>query len=140
MEESFYNHSTTVFFGKYKSKKIKEIPIDYILKIADNPGGCPDKWFIKYVNANREFLEAVKRGEKQFPDDEIVEDDTCQKHYYSDQKSAKTALRQIRETEQKHKKPVRTYQCDKCTGWHLTSVPIEVWKERQQIEKNNHSQ
>ena len=26
------------------------------------------------------------------------------------------------------KKPVRAYSCQKCGGWHLTSVPYERWE------------
>lgn len=49
---------------------------------------------------------------------------------YLTKKIAREALAQIRQTEQSHKKPVRSYECDECGWWHLTSLPIEDWKKQ----------
>ncbi|MCX6755524.1 MAG: hypothetical protein NT068_03255 [Candidatus Nomurabacteria bacterium] len=38
--------------------------------------------------------------------------------------------------EQVHKKPIRSYECEKCSAWHLTSMPYEVWKELEKNQKN----
>lgn len=53
----------------------------------------------------------------------------CDKIAYYCKKVANDALKIIRETEQDHKKPVRSYECEKCSQWHLTSIPYETWKE-----------
>jgi uncharacterized protein YjhX (UPF0386 family) len=34
-----------------------------------------------------------------------------------------------RESVQENKKPVRAYECEKCSGWHLTSIPHERWEK-----------
>lgn len=47
----------------------------------------------------------------------------CAKITYPNKVEAKFELKNIRECKQKHKKPIRAYECPICSGWHLTSKP-----------------
>ncbi len=51
---------------------------------------------------------------------------TCAKRRYRTDIAAKFALGRISAAipdEDRPKRPVRTYRCPKCRGWHLTSQP-----------------
>lgn len=54
---------------------------------------------------------------------------TCDKAFYVDQAAAHLALASIHEKAAKRGKrtplPVRTYPCDVCDGWHLTSKTVK---------------
>ncbi len=52
------------------------------------------------------------------------------KDIYLTKQAARDALASIRQAKQDHKKPIRSYECEECGWWHLTSVPIEDWKKR----------
>lgn len=54
---------------------------------------------------------------------------TCDKFVYHNKKAANFELAKIRDQQQNHRKPVRSYECDLCGGWHLTSMSIERFKE-----------
>ncbi len=58
----------------------------------------------------------------------------CVKVSYETHMEANIPLNDIREREQKKKKPVRTYECVHCGKWHLTSVSMKRWEDR--IKKN----
>ncbi len=53
----------------------------------------------------------------------------CDKISYPNEKEAKFKLKVIRDSNQKHNKPVRAYECEVCGGWHLTKIPFENWKK-----------
>lgn len=55
------------------------------------------------------------------------------KFVYLTKKEARKALKKIRQTEQNHKKPIRSYECEECHWWHLTSMPIEEWKKERKV-------
>lgn len=49
---------------------------------------------------------------------------TCNKTRYRSRGAADAALRSIRKRGDHHgKKPTRSYLCELCSGWHLTSQP-----------------
>jgi hypothetical protein len=64
----------------------------------------------------------------------------CTKTGYMSEKFANEQIKEIKIKSSKSKVPVRTYNCDKCGLWHLTSSPIrfpkieKVPKEMQIIE------
>lgn len=45
----------------------------------------------------------------------------CGKRRYRDHAEAIAALRLVRSDSVRGRVPVRTYECGKCGGWHLTS-------------------
>jgi hypothetical protein len=95
---------------------------------------CVDKSLAEYAEKNIDRIKAKADG---FPFivEAQVEVERCTKIQYMSKKVAREALQKIRDAPGDHKKPIRSYECEKCSAWHLTSVPIEVWKENQQMHK-----
>ncbi|MCX6753097.1 MAG: hypothetical protein NTW62_02015 [Candidatus Nomurabacteria bacterium] len=120
--ESKYSDNSIIISGKYKFTLVKNLPVKYLLNIY-NSNNRNDKQLFEYVKENIDKIKARSSGKKTV---EIK----CDKIAYVSRKEARFHLKRIRETgEQEHKKPIRSYECDKCSAWHLTSMPYEVWKE-----------
>lgn len=60
----------------------------------------------------------------------------CHKYTYVSKKEADYILDRIAEKPQSHKKPVRSYECPKCGGWHHTSMTLEEFKALQNAQTN----
>ena len=80
----------------------------------------------EYVVANIDSIRARARGEIIAP--ELVK--ICDKIVFVSEKDAKDRIRKLSELKQDNKKPVRAYECEKCGGWHLTSIPYEKWEKK----------
>lgn len=129
--ESSYSDNSIIISGKYKFTLVKNLPVKYLLKIYSS-NNRNDKLLFNYVKENIEKIKARSSGKK-------VVEIKCDKIAYVSRKEARFHLKRIREIEieQMHKKPIRSYECEKCSAWHLTSMPYETWKE---LEKNkNHN-
>lgn len=59
----------------------------------------------------------------------------CEKKTYATKSLARESLKRIREEEGNNKKPIRSYECPYCSGWHLTSIPIEGFEEEKEEEE-----
>lgn len=154
-----YNDNTMLTSGPYKFTSISRIPAKWLLKIykldkkAAYPqkgrlGRYPDRKLIDYIEKN---LESIRKRKGQ-PVEQITSlghkrrgggsiQLTCEetgKLVYVSEKDAKTELREIQKSDSE-KKPVRAYECDKCSGWHLTSIPYEVWKEMKKKKRESAS-
>lgn len=118
-----YIDSTPIPFGRYKFTRLDRLPPDYLLNFRNDK---TNKELQEYVVNNLEKIMLRKQGlietkkEVYFP---------CNKIPYIDEKSAKAVIKVAREKEQKNKKPVRAYECKKCGGWHLTSIPLEEYEQ-----------
>ncbi|HLF51889.1 hypothetical protein [Flavobacterium sp.] len=100
--------------GKHKFKLLKNVPKEYLITIYENQNPfCP--YLLKYVNKN---IEQIKHKVAQ------IEEPICSKQAYFNEKIAKQILFEINNQTQKHKKPIRVYECDKCGNYHLTSKPL----------------
>jgi uncharacterized protein (DUF3820 family) len=132
MEEGLYTITTLITFGKHKFKRLYEVPADYLLLIHQNPKGCPDRFLVKCIEHHLEKIKSPDWGTIII---QRIEEDRCTKSVYPTKKDARIALQAIRNSPGKHKKPIRSYECDKCSGWHLTSMPIEEWKEKEGKQK-----
>lgn len=119
-----YNDETILTYGKYKMWKLKDIPVEYFQKIWGN-GGTGDIDLMNWIKENREKLDLKS---KQIIQEASFVPFICDKKTFSTKADAKQSLSKIRESKGDHIKPMRTYECPKCSGWHLTSMPIEVFK------------
>ena len=113
---SKYTDDTMLTSGKYKFTKLCRVPAEYLLKVFENKS---DKDICEYVGENLERIIMRRDGVVEAPPLKV----TCTKFTYLSKKEANKALADIRLKEQDHKKPVRSYLCDRCDGWHLTSMP-----------------
>lgn len=119
-----YTDKTPLTFGKYKFVQLCRVPAEYLLNIY-NAKNSKDKELIEYIENNLEKIKARQEGKIITPELKKV----CEKITYVSEKDAKYEINKIREKEQEHKKPVRAYECVKCSGWHLTSIPFEQWEK-----------
>lgn len=121
-----YEDNTILTFGKYKFLRLVNIPPSHLLKIYKNKS-CRDKELIKYIEDNLEKL--IYR--ESTGTHHIIIEGVCEKITYPNEKEAKFKLAFITSVNQSHKKPTRAYECDKCGGWHLTSMPIEIFNKKE---------
>lgn len=121
------NRATTPYpLGKdWKFVPINKVPSSYILKTYKNFKNSHPQLFL-FVVENLEILRYL--GDKPLDDKESSR--PCFKIAYCDEKTARSALSKIRDTDQDHKKPIRVYECEYCSQWHLTSMPIETFKQK----------
>lgn len=116
-----YTDDAILTFGKYKFTKLKQIPFEYLDALSKSCRCIPfPEEFNKYVEQRRvkaDPIEVLKSPEVGF---------VCEKITYANQKIAKIALKRIRNicATKGGKAPIRTYECEKCSGWHLTSKPL----------------
>lgn len=120
-----YTDDTLLTFGKYKFVRLSRVPPEYLLKMYENKGYVNPE-LKEYIESNVEKIIARRDGIIPTPNIERV----CEKLTFASEKIAKANLRDIATVKQEHKKPVRVYECEKCGGWHLTSLSYEVWEKR----------
>src|SRR6266446_6062772 len=108
-----YSDNSVLTFGRYKHTRLCRVPSDYLLSIYQS-GKCADDELKIFIKQNFQRINACKKGE---PMTAIAT--VCEKFAYANEKIAKAKLREIEAVKQKHCKPVRAYQCEKCNGWHL---------------------
>lgn len=59
----------------------------------------------------------------------------CKKVGYPTKGVADKALKRIKDSLGRNKKPTRSYECDDCHEWHLTSLPLGRYKASKEFEK-----
>lgn len=109
--------------GKYKFKFLKDVPIDYLIRIHKSGDKTNICW--QYVNENMKLIYHGTRNKE--PEAILI---SCSKRQYCDKKTANLELNRISGMIMHDKKPIRSYYCDECNSWHLTSVPINEFKNR----------
>lgn len=124
-----YSDSSILLSGKYRFVRLDKIPAEYLLNIyfkGNKKNKYPDRELIEYIKNNLQKLQ--KRQET--GEIEATPEILCEKICFPSKGDARRELKRIRERTQEHKKPIRVYECEKCSGWHLTSLPYEEWKKR----------
>ncbi len=124
-----YTDETVLDYGKYKNKKLKDIPSDYFINVCKT-GGNEHTELKKYIEENIGRFPGISIFVFKHTNEFVPF--ICEKRTYPTKKAAMDSIAQP--TKQQKKKPIRAYECEKCSGWHLTSMPIELFKE---IKKNN---
>lgn len=127
-----YNEDSILTYGKHKSCRIRDIPEQYLITLYWNRGSPPDLQLKEYMERVYDIKSGNvwKRKEIAIPEPPKKGIPLCPKMYWPTQKAAKEALKKIRESKGDHKKPIRTYECPFCSGWHLTSIPMEIFKSK----------
>lgn len=122
-----YTDDTPLLWGEYKFIRLSRIPAQYLLSLHKN-GKTHDKALLRYVDENKENLKLRLVGDTPTPAPSIP----CEKRIYLTDIEAKKEIKRILKLKQNRKKPIRTYECETCNGWHLTSLPLKVWLRRKQ--------
>jgi len=107
-------------FGKHRNKPLKELPKEYLVELYRHED-LMTKWpeLKQYIEATYWLLLPLsQKVEYKF------EPLPCEKNAYVDEEAAKKALKLIKQDKRDHKKPNRSYQCEICGFWHLTSKPL----------------
>ncbi len=140
--KEIYTDNSVLAKGKYRYIKLSKIPADYFLNIyfkENKNGKYPDKALIEYITKNmNSILDRIDKEPEEF-DDIIGYKNVgkfvqliCMptgKRIFISEKDAKLEIRRIQGLEQDGKKPERSYECEKCGGWHITSIPHEEWEK-----------
>lgn len=126
---------TKIKFGKYEGILIRDVPHLYLLNLYNSllkakVLNINHKSLIEYIeknnifkNKNNDKIEIAVHGNQ----NKLMCKDSG-KIIFISEKDAKFEIKRIRDLEQENKKPVRTYGCEKCGGWHLTSISFEKWE------------
>ncbi len=137
MDISYYDDNTLITVGKHSGKRIREIPTDYLLSIHRNKE-FPDRQLILFIENNIERIKKIHQGIEQFS--KPAEHVPCTKAVYLTKSLARAALQTIRERPGDHRKPIRSYPCDNCSGWHLTSWTVQEWAQLQNKKQQTPNQ
>jgi hypothetical protein len=131
-----YTKESLMSWGKYKLQKIKDIPSKYFLALYDSKQLDKDVELKEYVEYN---LDIFRKEESISPLNNIrpleIVHFICEKKTFPTKKDAQQSLKKIRSAGGNHEKPMRAYECPKCSGWHLTSMPYETFKEHNPKKK-----
>ena len=114
--QKMYTDDTILPYGKFAFTALSRIPAAYLLNIYATKNKT-DKYLFEYVENNLQRIKDRKEGiikppQLHFP---------CDKKVYLSKKEANIAIAFISEVSKRDKVPVRSYLCDKCGQWHLTS-------------------
>lgn len=118
--------------GKYKDLPLYMLPANFLLGIYRNYN--TDKRLKQYIADNLEKIHARALDEGILPERSKLP--VCTKKQYATKREANDHLKWIRNVAAKrfdHKIPIRSYECDICSAWHLTSKPHEKFKEVKEI-------
>lgn len=130
-----YTDETIMPYGGYRGYPIKNIPIKYFENVLKNKKDARPE-LIEYIMANAKRLNIAipnytpKLNLPKYVRAEDLIPFICDKKTFPTKKDAQNSLKTIRSVGGEHKKPQRAYECPKCSGWHLTSMDIEVFKEK----------
>lgn len=131
----YYSDYSVLNSGKHKGKMLFEVPAEYLMNLlhADHPNNNQsDKDLIDYIRKNGY---AINNRDKIAL--AVIQDTAyCKKLPYPTKKDATFDLNRIRSKNQAHKIPVRAYECEFCSQWHLTSISYEEYKRLERSKQN----
>lgn len=125
-----YTDNTILTKGKYKFTKLCRVPPQYLIGLFNN-GDKSDPELYEYVKQNS--IEILLRLNGKIKPPRL---NVCQKFYFSSEEEAKKEIKRIAKLSQKNEKPKRAYECEKCSGWHLTSSGIKEFNKKVEYFKN----
>lgn len=127
-----YDINMPMPFGQYKMKKIRELPVAYLRSVVQSVKRGQRLDFVQWLGSKLDEIELIQ----QQPTEPIIElppPGSCMKAIFVDEKAANKRLIQIQRDGQERKStPIRTYYCEICGGWHLTS-------QEQKYNANQHT-
>lgn len=144
-----YTDNTILTFGEHKFTALCRVPAQYLLNLYKNKNKHPDKDLMEYIEKNMDTLKSKLEGKTSYPEMDIdfrlsgrsgnnikLVCKHTDKIIYATQNEAKNEIKRIQNIEQKNKKkPTREYECEKCGGWHTTSMPLETYEEKNKTMK-----
>lgn len=122
-----YSFDTIIDKGRYKFYRLGDIPATYFMTIWENQKGGGEPNMKEFITTN---LNLIKERKNLMLSPKLGKKFICTKRYFPTKQDAKNSLSKIREVNQTEDRPVRAYECEYCSGWHLTSMPIEIFKEK----------
>ena len=114
-----YEDDTILTRGKYKFTALCRVPPEYLLNLYAKKNKANPELY-EYIEKNLSLIKSRAIGALEIPELQIV----CKKIVYSSEKVAKAELKRISEMKNDHKIPIRSYCCEVCGGFHLTSKPL----------------
>lgn len=101
-------------FGKYEGQAVEGLPGTYLVQLYTNREVMEKHPAVKqYIEINYGPLLPTKKTTGPICD--------TLKAAFVDRDAADKELKRIRKDPRKHKKPVRSYECERCGFWHHTS-------------------
>lgn len=116
-----YTDETILDYGKYRNKKIKDIPKDYFVNVFIT-GGDQHVELKKYIEANLDKFPGLTMLAWFDKKQDVMVQFKCNKRTYPTKKSAMDSI-VAPTTKSSRPVPIRAYECPECSGWHLTSKP-----------------
>lgn len=123
-----YSKESLMSWGKYKLQKLVDIPSKYFLVLYGSNQLDRDPPLKEYVEYNIDIFRSQENISPPHVPTQIVYF-ICEKKTFPTKRDAQQSLKKIRSVGIKGEKPMRAYECPDCSGWHLTSMPYETFKE-----------
>jgi uncharacterized protein (DUF3820 family) len=129
-----YDWDTVIEYGRYKLNKLRDIPTEYLLGIWKNNKGGADMKMRDFLANNFEVLESggvepspkVQKVKPFVPPVFFI----CDKKTFATKQDARNSLKKIRQVNENGERPIRVYECEFCSGWHLTKMTTEEYKNK----------
>lgn len=113
-----YNDETILTKGKLRFIPLGKVDPRVLIEIFETKSKGNMSLF-NYVEKNIESIRS-RFYKTYFPNEEQNID--CRKVKYISKKVANSHIEWISKNTKGDKVPIRSYQCDKCTAWHVTSM------------------
>lgn len=132
-----YTDDSKMTFGGYKGTRIGALPEDYLQGLIRHFSTIPDSLFKEYLLRKYPEISVLER----LYASHYIYDPVgfiCDKRTFATKRDADD----FRKSDKKWKKgkkwkggkrPIRSYECPRCGGWHVTSKTVEEYEQA----KNN---
>ena len=110
-----YNDETILANGKLKFIPLGKVDPRILIEIFETKSKGNMSLFI-YVEKN---IEHIRSRLYNTNEEQIID---CNKVKYLSKEIANSHIKWISKNTKSKKVPIRSYQCDKCTAWHVTSM------------------
>ena len=119
-----YTDETVLNWGRHKLFKLIDVPKEYLINFYNNKSYYNDQ-LKEYVETNIESIR--ERIPPKIPPKKILQ--ICHEAPFPTKQDAKYELKKIQRSGYKgFDVPIRTYECKVCGAWHITSEPVEKFK------------
>jgi uncharacterized protein (DUF3820 family) len=131
-----YTKDTILTFTKYSRTKLSDVPVEFLVKFYKDNFHNTDfrhRKLIEYIEKEN-ICSPPKPKECTDIDGKIGFKPTAKggalmctvanKIIFPSEKDAKYEINRIQKLKEKGKTPSRTYYCESCGGWHLTSKSL----------------
>jgi len=141
-----YADETILPYGKYKNHKLKDIPREYLIDLWVSSKGGWDPEMREYLKENIARIKEIhwrtrgigsKSSLRKNKAPNQMATFICNKRTFATEKAALESIIDRDKRKNGKTRPVRAYECHKCSGWHLSSKSLSEFKKTVSLYDKN---